>query len=98
MNEEQKSYINDLNRKIDEIQQERFLSERELFESLGFTLSVDQGNSMGWYKGKRMTWDRYLYVRYCEDHPDDPNIKYHKDIYDYYFSEIELFYTKTPKH
>lgn len=46
---------------------------------------------MGWYKGKRMTWDRYLYVRYCEDHPDDPNIKYHKDIYDYYFSEIELF-------
>lgn len=59
-------------------QMERFVSFGEVFEALGFP--VDQNSDVynrGWYKGKIMTWNRYLFERYKEEHPDDPNIKHH---------------------
>ena len=37
------------------------------------------------YKGEFMTWSRYLFERYKEEHPDDPNISHHdsKKLFEY---------------
>lgn len=59
-------------------QMERFVSYGEIFKELGF--NVDDRPDLydwGWYKGEIMTWSRYLFERYKEEHPDDPNIEHH---------------------
>lgn len=72
-------YIKKVESKANEDQMERFVSYGEIFEAL--RLPVDHKPELydrGWYKGKIMTWDRYLFERYKEEHPDDPNIKHHE--------------------
>ena len=67
-------------------QMERFVSYGEIFEKLGFDAERNpELYDNGWYKGQTMTWTRYLFERYKEEHPDDPNIKHHdpKKVFEY---------------
>ena len=78
MNNEE--YLKAMSEEFNKIQQERFLSYGEIFDSLGFKSpdGVPNGNYIkGWYKGEEMSWDAYLHKRYMEDHPEDPNIEIH---------------------
>ena len=67
-------------------QMERFVSYGEIFKELGLNVN-DRPDlyDQGWYKGEIMTWSRYLFERYKEEHPDDPNIGYHdsKKLFEY---------------
>ena len=79
-------FIKKIESQANEDQTERFVSYGEIFEELGFNTN-DQPDlyDLGWYKGEIMTWSRYLFERYKEEHPDDPNIGYHdsKKLFEY---------------
>ena len=70
-------YIKDVESEANEDQMERFVSYGEIFEKLGFPVKKNDSElyEKGWYKGEIMSWDRYLFERYKEEHPDDPNVK-----------------------
>lgn len=71
-------FIKKVKSQADVNQMERFVSYGEIFEELG--LDIEDRHDLydrGWYKSEIMTWNEYLFERYKEEHPDDPNIKYH---------------------
>ena len=86
MSDDDIKFIKKIESQANEDQTERFVSYGEIFEELGFY--VDDRPDLydrGWYKGEIMTWDRYLFERYKEEHPDDPNIERHdsKKLFEY---------------
>lgn len=78
MSDDNIKFIRKTESQLNKDQMERFVSYGEIFEGLGFNVDVLPGvYNQGWYKGEEMTWDRYLFERYKEEHPDDPNIGHH---------------------
>lgn len=77
MSDDDITFIKKIESQANEDQMERFVSYGEIFKELGF--NVDDRPDLydrGWYKGEIMTWSRYLFERYKEEHPDDPNISH----------------------
>lgn len=86
MSDDNISFIKKIESQANEDQMERFVSYGEIFKELGFDVDIRPDlYDQGWYKGEVMTWDRYLFERYKEEHPDDPNIGYHdsKKLFEY---------------
>ena len=78
MSDDNIKFIKKIESQVNKDQMERFVSYGEIFKELGF--NVDDRPDLydrGWYKGENMTWTRYLFERYKEEHPDDPNIGYY---------------------
>ena len=84
MSDDDNKFIKKIENQVNEDQMERFVSYGEIFKELGFDVRPDLYDR-GWYKGENMTWDEYLFERYKEEHPDDPNIGYHdsKKLFEY---------------
>lgn len=79
MSDDNIKFIKKIESQANKDQMERFVSYGEIFKELGFDVDTRPNlYDWGWYKGKIMTWNEYLFERYKEEHPDDPNIR-HRD-------------------